>query len=44
VALILYHALEPGNPFFFISILAAVLGFYLPGWAERNATVRLPEG
>lgn len=35
-ALILYHRLEPGNPFFFISILASILGFYIPGWIERK--------
>jgi hypothetical protein len=34
-ALILYHPLEAGNPFFFISILASILGFWLPGWMER---------
>jgi hypothetical protein len=32
LALIVYHTLEPGNPFFFISMLTAVLGFHLPGW------------
>ena len=36
VALILYHPLEPGNPFFFISMLTSVLGFYVPGWIERK--------
>ena len=34
LALILYHPLEPGNPFFFISMLASILGFYVPGWIE----------
>jgi hypothetical protein len=33
-ALILYHPLEPGNPFFFIAMLTSVVGFYLPGWIE----------
>jgi len=33
-ALILYHPLEPGNPFFFVSILACILGFYVPGWIQ----------
>jgi hypothetical protein len=36
VALILYHSLEPGNPFFFISMLTGILGFYVPGWIERT--------
>ena len=36
VALILYHTLEAGNPFFFISMLTSVLGFHLPGWIERK--------
>ena len=34
VALVLYHPLEPGNPFFFISILTSVVGFYVPGWKQ----------
>jgi hypothetical protein len=32
LALFLYHPLEPGNPFFSISMLTAILGFYVPGW------------
>ena len=36
VALILYHPLEPGNPFFFISEVTSVLGFYVPGWMDRK--------
>ena len=36
LALILYHTLEPGNPFFFISMLISVLGFHVPGWIERK--------
>lgn len=39
VALILYHSLEPGNPFFFISMLTSVLGFHVPGWIVRKWTV-----
>ena len=35
-ALIFYHPLEPGNPFFFISMLTSVAGFYLPGWIDRG--------
>ena len=34
LALILYHPLEPGNPFFFISMLTSVVGFYIPGWIK----------
>ena len=34
VALIFYHPLEPGNPFFFIAMLTSVVGFYIPGWIE----------
>ena len=36
LALILYHPLEPGNPFFFISELTCVVGFYVPGWIETK--------
>jgi hypothetical protein len=36
VALIVYHPLEPGNPFFFISMLAGILGFHAPGWVIRK--------
>jgi hypothetical protein len=36
VALFLYHPLEAGNPFFFISMLTSVVGFYVPGWLARN--------
>jgi hypothetical protein len=36
VALFVYHPLETGNPFFFISILTSVVGFYIPGWLARN--------
>jgi hypothetical protein len=35
VALFLYHPLEAGNPFFFISMLMGVAGFHLPGWFGR---------
>ena len=34
LALIIFHSLEPGNPFFSISMLAGILGFYIPGWIE----------
>jgi hypothetical protein len=36
VALILYHPIGVGNPFFFISALTTILGFHLPGWLERK--------
>lgn len=36
LALILYYPLEPGNPFFFLSILASILGFHLPGWIDKK--------
>jgi hypothetical protein len=36
LALVLYRTLDPGNPFFFISILTGILGFWLPGWIERG--------
>jgi len=36
IALILYRSLEPGNPFFFISMLTSILGFHIPGWVGRK--------
>jgi hypothetical protein len=42
-ALLIYHPLEPGNPFFFVSILSSILGFHLPGWIEANAAFQLRE-
>jgi len=36
VALLLYHPLEPGNPFFFVSMLTSIVGFYVPGWIDRE--------
>ena len=44
MTLILYHTLEPGNPFFFISMLTSILGFHFPGWIERKLTVIANEG
>ncbi len=38
VALLLYSTLEPGNPFFFISMLTSIFGFHIPGWIEMNRT------
>jgi hypothetical protein len=35
IALIIYRILEAGNPFFLISILLSMLGFYLPGLIKR---------
>ena len=32
VALIVYPVLEPGNPFYLVSMLCSILGFYVPGW------------
>lgn len=36
IALFLYSRLEPGNPFFLLSILASIAGFYVPGWFKRS--------
>jgi len=35
LALILYRTLEPGNPFFFVSMMASILGFHVPSWVEK---------
>jgi len=35
-ALLIYKILEPGNPFFFVSMLASILGFHLPGWFKKG--------
>ena len=35
LALIIYPNIEPGNPFFFISMLTSILGFHVPGWIGR---------
>jgi hypothetical protein len=32
LALLLYRVLEPGNPFFFVAALAAVVAFHIPTW------------
>lgn len=34
-ALLIYPTLEAGNPFFFITILTGLLGFYLPGLIRK---------
>jgi hypothetical protein len=31
LALFFYRRLEPGNPFFLLSMLTSLAGFYLPG-------------
>jgi hypothetical protein len=36
VALIVFHPLQAGNPFFLIAILTSILGFYLPGWVGKG--------
>ena len=36
LALFIYPSLEPGNPFFSISMLTSVLAFHLPGWFKRS--------
>jgi hypothetical protein len=36
IALILYRTLEPGNPFFLVSAVAAVVGFHLPSWVRSG--------
>jgi hypothetical protein len=38
--LILDHTLEPGNPFFFISMMASILGFHVPAWVEKALLIR----
>lgn len=35
-ALIIYRTLEPGNPFFLVSILLSILAFYLPELLHRR--------
>ena len=32
LALLLYRVLEPGNPFFFVAALGAVVAFHIPTW------------
>ena len=36
IALFVYPTLEPGNPFFFVSMLTSILGFHIPGWFARK--------
>ena len=35
LGLILNHTLEAGSPFFLISMLVSILGFYLAGWVGK---------
>jgi len=35
IALFLYPALEAGNPFLGISMVAGILGFYVAGWVSK---------
>lgn len=35
IGLILLHRLEPGSPFFLISMLGGIFGFYIPSWIKR---------
>lgn len=35
IALLIYPTLEPGNPFFAISMFTSILGFYFPGSAKK---------
>lgn len=37
IALLIYRTLQPGNPFFLVSILASMAGFYVPGWFNHRA-------
>jgi energy-converting hydrogenase Eha subunit A len=32
----IYKPMQPGNPFFFIAIFTAILGFQIPGWFKRD--------
>jgi len=36
LALVIYPQLEAGNPFFFISIVAGILGFHVPSWMKKK--------
>ncbi len=36
IAVLIYDPLEPGNPFFFISMLMGVAGFYVVGWFGKK--------
>ncbi len=36
IALFLYHPLEAGNPFFFISMLMGIAGFYVGSWVGKK--------
>ena len=36
----IYKPMQPGNPFFFIAIITAILGFQAPGWYNRGSISR----
>jgi hypothetical protein len=36
VAVMVFRALEAGSPFFFASIMAGILGFFVPGWFDKT--------
>lgn len=35
IGILFFEILEPGSPFFGMSILASILGFHLPTWLKR---------
>jgi hypothetical protein len=35
VALLGFGGIEPGSPFFFVSYVVGILGFFLPGWIGK---------
>ena len=37
VAILLYPAIEPGNPFLFIAVITGILGFFVPEWIQPKA-------
>jgi hypothetical protein len=36
VAILIYPVLEPGNPFYSLSILGAIIGFHVPTWFKAG--------
>jgi len=36
IGLLISRSYEPGHPAFFIAMITAVLGFYLPGWLRKR--------
>ena len=35
-AVLIYPVLEPGNPFYSLSILGAIIGFHIPTWIKSS--------